>query len=512
MEGDEVEMTVEELQKWIRGKVKKSELISTDVLERCNVLLSLLERREKQAAYLLKLCESVAACEAIVKKQYSLLGWDYRDSDSDEDVNTTCGNTPPSQLDPAEARAASSQTTNGCTPLLPKLGGSETLYRHNGKKISINFKRQPVVVLTRLPPWEISSLRPAAPQDHDMKDKSSDNSDSDVEWEPDDDSSDCDYSISSYNSRSNKRRKRDQRNEERARSHAKPKASRSTDSKNNATRASTPKARTDSDSKSSAAKSSTPNASRDTNMSQPAPAIISAAFSRHSDETRNIRPNLPEEEIKVDMMVLAKRKPMRWQQGKIVEIVTREDGRLKYKVSFEDKGKSLVSGHHIAFDSTPKLEQLYVGARVVVGCQEDKLWFQPGVLAELPTRRNRLRYLVFLDDHIPVYVGLPLLHLVCRPLEDVVDDIPDSRHKFFMSRYLKDWPYPHLTQYKAGQSLNVELNGVQQRCEVQVVDSSLIQVVFQENQHTEWIHRGSIRLEHMTRFLEMRREEEQKDG
>lgn len=25
------------------------------------------------------------------------------------------------------------------------------------------------------------------------------------------------------------------------------------------------------------------------------------------------------------------------------------------------------------------------------------------------------RFLVFMDDHIPVYVGLPLLHLVCRP-------------------------------------------------------------------------------------------------
>lgn len=69
-----------------------------------------------------------------------------------------------------------------------------------------------------------------------------------------------------------------------------------------------------------------------------------------------------------------------------------EDGRLKYKVSFEEKGKSLVSGHHIAFDHPPKLKQLYVGARVVVRCQDNKFRFRPGILAELPSRKNRLRW------------------------------------------------------------------------------------------------------------------------
>ncbi|KAG8005248.1 Histone-lysine N-methyltransferase SETDB1-B [Nibea albiflora] len=203
---------------------------------------------------------------------------------------------------------------------------------------------------------------------------------------------------------------------------------------------------------------------------EPAAVIISSAFAHCSEEITKVRPNLPDEDVRVDMMVLARRRHMRWQWGKIVEIITKEDGRLKYKVSFKEKGKSLVSGHHIAFDTAPRLEQLF---------------------------------LVYLDDHIPVYVGLPLLHLVCRPLEDVLEDLPDGPHKYFMRRYLKDWPCPLLIHYTAGQTLNVELNGVQQKCEVQVVDSSLIQVVFQNNQHKEWIHRGSIRLEHMTRFLEL---------
>ncbi|XP_073339746.1 histone-lysine N-methyltransferase SETDB1-B-like isoform X2 [Pagrus major] len=289
---------------------------------------------------------------------------------------------------------------------------------------SLSVTKEAVVVLTRLPDYKISALRPPTPPQFYSEDESLSSSDSDMQCEPE--------------------------------------------------------------------------------VSEPAPVIVSSAFSHSSSETTKIRPNLPEEEVNVDMIVLAKRGPMRWQRGKIVDMITKEDGRLKYKVSFEEKGRSLVSGHHIAFDTTPRLEQLYVGARMVVKCQDNNSLFRPGILAELPSRKNRLRFLVFQDDHMPVYVGLPSLHLVCRPLENVLDDVANTRHSSFMSQYLRDWPYPHLTHYIAGQSLNAELNGVLQRCEVQVVDSSLIQVVFQENQHREWIHRGSIRLEHMSRFLELK--------
>lgn len=37
-------------------------------------------------------CRAVETCEAIVKKQYSLLGWEYKDTNSDDDNNITdCG-------------------------------------------------------------------------------------------------------------------------------------------------------------------------------------------------------------------------------------------------------------------------------------------------------------------------------------------------------------------------------------------------------------------------------------
>lgn len=44
------------------------------------------------SSLLLMSFRSVAACEAVVKKQYSLLGWEYREIDSDDDNNVTgCG-------------------------------------------------------------------------------------------------------------------------------------------------------------------------------------------------------------------------------------------------------------------------------------------------------------------------------------------------------------------------------------------------------------------------------------
>lgn len=64
-------------------------------------------------------------------------------------------------------------------------------------------------------------------------------------------------------------------------------------------------------------------------------------------------------------------------------------------------------------------------------------------------------------------------------MDDTLEDIFDGTHKSFMKQYLKNWPFPHLTHYKIGQSINVDLNGVLSKCTVDAVDSSLMQVVFE---------------------------------
>uniref|UniRef100_A0A1A8SCH1 Uncharacterized protein n=1 Tax=Nothobranchius rachovii TaxID=451742 RepID=A0A1A8SCH1_9TELE len=354
----------------------------------------------------------------------------------------------------SESSCDSVPSTHGTPSKMPKWENNCLLMNDDLIKDQ-NLLKEAVVVLTKLPEYKINALRPLTPPQFYSEDETLSSSDSDMPWESEEDSSDSDFSVLNNKDKYSKSMKSDA--------------------------------------------TAGPSTSNDNNP-----------YAHCSRE--NNQPNLPEEEIKVDMMVIARRRPMRWQKGKIEDIITKDDGRLKYKVRFEDKGTCLVSGHHIAYDTRPKVEQLFIGTRVVVRCQNNKFRFRPGVLSELPSRRNQFRFLVFLDDHTPVYVGLPLFHLVCRPLEDVLDDVPDGPHKGFMRLYLKDdWLYPRLNKYRIGQTFNVELNGVQQMCEVQAVDCSLIQVVFQENHRREWIFRGSMRLEHIARFWGLKGREDAKD-
>lgn len=67
------------------------------------------------------------------------------------------------------------------------------------------------------------------------------------------------------------------------------------------------------------------------------------------------------------------------------------DGKVKYKVVFEEVGKCLVSSHHIALVTLPQLDYLFVGARVVVKSTSEQADFKPGILAEVPSRKNRMR-------------------------------------------------------------------------------------------------------------------------
>lgn len=58
-----------------------------------------------------------------------------------------------------------------------------------------------------------------------------------------------------------------------------------------------------------------------------------------------------------------------------------------------DKGKSLLSGNHVAFDFNPTLESLYVGARVVAKYKDGNLvWLYAGIVAEMPNNKNRMRW------------------------------------------------------------------------------------------------------------------------
>ncbi|XP_047461213.1 histone-lysine N-methyltransferase SETDB1-A-like isoform X2 [Mugil cephalus] len=568
MDGDEIEMTKEELQMWIRDRVKKSRLTSPDVQKKCSRLRSVIERREKLAADFLKLCESVAACEEIAKKQYSLLGWEYKDSDSDEEEDD---DNPTGRVHfPSETQDHNRPTSKVPLALSPNLGNNE---RDNGKQSPLPLKRKLVVVLTRLP----SSALPQ-PSPHNSEDESLSSPESDMSWEPKTDSGDSDCSLSSV---SNKRRKLSHGSKKCGKTHEMSSLSADSDARNTGARTSTPTARMSASSDVSGAKTSTTRASANTdaqidatktlqtntdsrtkgkavNTSNNAQGLVPAlqifvgslkpqatkkpqkqkeatknpqkqkeaskttkttpcvpqgdveatkttpcASQVEVQSTKTTPHRVPKGEIRLDMAVVARKSSFSWHQGTVCVIITKEDGKLKYKVSFKDKGKSLVSGHHIAFDTIPKLDYLYLGARVAVKCEVEPSEFLPAVLAEMPSRKNHMRFLVFFDNSTPAYVNLPCLRLVYRPLPDPLADIKNNNHRSFVREYIRLWPYPPQTTYRAGQTLKVEFKGQQEKCEILKIDCSLIQVVFLNDQHKEWVYRGSFRLEHMARMLQV---------
>lgn len=80
------------------------------------------------------------------------------------------------------------------------------------------------------------------------------------------------------------------------------------------------------------------------------------------------------------------------QKPDISDILYNAGSGFKYKVKFENKGKSLLSGNHVAFDYHPTLERLYVGARVVAKYKDgNQVWLYAGIVAEMPNSKNRMR-------------------------------------------------------------------------------------------------------------------------
>ncbi|XP_030644436.1 histone-lysine N-methyltransferase SETDB1-A [Chanos chanos] len=203
------------------------------------------------------------------------------------------------------------------------------------------------------------------------------------------------------------------------------------------------------------------------------------------------------EELKVNMRILG-RKTNAWCQGSVTEI--RADvGGHKYEVQFDGgKGKRLLPGHHVAFFGPPLLKQLFVGARVVAKHTEDEdSRLCSAVIAELPDRKNRMRFLVFYDEGSTAYVALPDLHLVCKPLENVCEDIDDEEWRSQVEEYLRYYPSPLSVFLRAGVDVQVKLRGNWEDCKVTEVDGSLIHVQFTKDKHTEWLYKGSGRLKHI---------------
>ncbi|XP_077433066.1 histone-lysine N-methyltransferase SETDB1-B isoform X1 [Vanacampus margaritifer] len=211
----------------------------------------------------------------------------------------------------------------------------------------------------------------------------------------------------------------------------------------------------------------------------------------------HVSPKKREDELWVGMNILGKKRMKTWHKGTLVAINPIGTNVYKYKVKF-DKGKSLLSGNHVAFDYNPTLESLFVGARVVAKYKDShQMWLYAGIVAEMPSTKNQMRFLIFFDDGYASYVNLPDLFPVCRPLKRTWEDIEDASCRDFIEEYITAYPSRPMVLLKVGQIIKTEWEGTWWKSKVEEVDGSLVKILFLDDKRSEWIYRGSTRLEPM---------------
>ncbi|NXS78416.1 SETB1 methyltransferase, partial [Erpornis zantholeuca] len=201
-------------------------------------------------------------------------------------------------------------------------------------------------------------------------------------------------------------------------------------------------------------------------------------------------------DLKVGMRILGKKRTKTWHKGTLIAIQTVGTGK-KYKVKFDNKGKSLLSGNHIAYDYHPCAERHHVGRRVVARYKDgNQMWLYAGIVAETPNMKNKNRFLIFFDDGYASYVKEWELYPVCRPLKKAWEDIEDVSCRDFIEEYITAYPNRPMVLLKNGQLIKTEWEGTWWKSRVEEVDGSLVKILFLDKR-CEWIYRGSTRLEPM---------------
>ncbi|XP_023214886.1 histone-lysine N-methyltransferase SETDB1-like [Centruroides sculpturatus] len=223
----------------------------------------------------------------------------------------------------------------------------------------------------------------------------------------------------------------------------------------------------------------------------------------HLGQVAISRPNLPSigrverSDLVIGMQVIASKLSFlhSWCRAVILDALNGSQGEKLYRIRFDGKknGGSLCTGKQLAYIDNPWVI-LPVGSRIVASYKNDfnELLYHAGIVAEPPKVMNNYRYLVFFDNGHAQYVKHAEIHLVCDASKEVWEDIhPDS--KDFIKGYLLQYPERPMVKLQKGQIVNTEYNGAWLSAHVKEVDASLVKLEF-ENNHMEWIYRGSTRL------------------
>eukprot|EP00794_Sanderia_malayensis_P018209 gene18209-20027_t len=210
-----------------------------------------------------------------------------------------------------------------------------------------------------------------------------------------------------------------------------------------------------------------------------------------------------------------------WHPGTISKIIVNKYGLKKYQIRFESWHKlhSTLAPNHIAHISNPDAADLNVGSRIVAARPRDTVAkiakkyvnLDPsktdilfgGIVVERACEETRNRFLVFFDDGFAQYLTVKKLHHVIHAADKVWEDVSINCREF-LKEYLEEYPYRPMVKLRTGISVQTEWDGEWLQARVVAIDGSLVKMLFDIDNRTEWIYRGSTRLEPLYTELERR--------
>ncbi|XP_074605826.1 histone-lysine N-methyltransferase SETDB1-like isoform X4 [Acropora palmata] len=198
--------------------------------------------------------------------------------------------------------------------------------------------------------------------------------------------------------------------------------------------------------------------------------------------------------FEVGTRVIGQRADELWYPGVIEKIMTDKtlQKKTKYKVKFDKGSRGLLSSNHIALESYPHPSVLNVGSRVVgIYGKLDVLY--AGIVAENACTENKNRFLVFFDDGFAQYLPVKKLHHVFHTGTKAWDEVAEHSREF-IQEYLEEFPNRPMVKLKAGQWVKTEWRGQWLKARVVQLDCSLVKMLFQIDNRSEWLYRGSTRL------------------
>ena len=107
-------------------------------------------------------------------------------------------------------------------------------------------------------------------------------------------------------------------------------------------------------------------------------------------------------------------------------------------------------------------------------------YFSSGTIAEVPSKQNQMRYLVFFDNGYSMYTNtkhvFPIFNFNTVPLDRLNMD-----HTYFLNNYFNLYPERILVRLQVGDFVDFYCENKWYNCQVTDVDSALVKLDFHES-------------------------------